>query len=66
MPIFVGFICPPPSLWCLTPEFVNDEQIPNLASKIQRQTNISNYCFQNSKTNCTDKTNYTAKYKFIY
>ena len=36
MPIFVGFIFSPPPLWCLTPAIVNDEQIPNLASKIQK------------------------------
>ncbi|MDE6595107.1 MAG: hypothetical protein K2K44_03770, partial [Oscillospiraceae bacterium] len=40
-------------LWCLTPEFVNIEQIPNPASKIQRQANR------------TDKASYNDKYKFM-
>ena len=52
MPIFVGFICPPSPYKVSPRSLVNDEQIPNLVSKIQRQTNR------------TDKTNYTAKLKF--
>ena len=48
---------PPPLFGCLARTLVNDEQIPNLAPKIQRQTNKSKQKIKNNlKANQTLQT----------